>query len=188
MEMFDTSNARGRILAAAFQTVGQYGFRRTSMDDIAKHASMSRPALYQHFSNKADIYRAVLQQVADAFLAAMNLCLANDEALDIRLETALRKTIVEPLKLVDEMPHGSELLDLSQEIGADIMEDWYQRKRGLIASALTAEVNGDNELADDLSHFIVSSLEGMKARRRGHQAMDEEISRLVRVAIRAIGG
>ena len=33
-----------------------YGFARTTMDDIARAADMSRPALYLLFKNKTDIY------------------------------------------------------------------------------------------------------------------------------------
>ena len=36
-----------------------YGYSRVTMDDIARAAEMSRPALYLLFRNKAEIYRAI---------------------------------------------------------------------------------------------------------------------------------
>ncbi len=36
-----------------------YGYQRVTMDDIARAAEVSRPALYLLFRNKADIYRAI---------------------------------------------------------------------------------------------------------------------------------
>ena len=42
------------ILKSAFQAFATYGFKKTSMDDIAKGAGMSRPAVYLHFKNKSD--------------------------------------------------------------------------------------------------------------------------------------
>ena len=36
-----------------------YGYARVTMEDIARAAEISRPALYLLFKNKADIYRAI---------------------------------------------------------------------------------------------------------------------------------
>ena len=52
---------RARILQCAFAVVLRYGFQRTTMDDIAKEAGISRPALYLQFKNKTDIYRAIAE-------------------------------------------------------------------------------------------------------------------------------
>ena len=39
----------GQIIQAAWSCFEQYGFRKTSMADIAKGAGMSRPAVYQYY-------------------------------------------------------------------------------------------------------------------------------------------
>ncbi|WP_328375615.1 helix-turn-helix domain-containing protein [Micromonospora zamorensis] len=48
---------RHRVLKAARVTFARYGYRRTSMEAIAQAADMSRPALYQHLSNKEAVFR-----------------------------------------------------------------------------------------------------------------------------------
>ena len=50
---------RHRVLDGAMRVFLSYGYQRVTMDDIAKTAEMSRPALYLLFKNKADIYRAI---------------------------------------------------------------------------------------------------------------------------------
>ena len=50
---------RMRILDGAKQAFLAYGFQRATMDDIARAAEISRPALYLMFKNKSDIYRAL---------------------------------------------------------------------------------------------------------------------------------
>lgn len=50
---------RYRVMKAAVVTFARYGYRRTSMEAIAQAADMSRPALYQHFSNKETVFREV---------------------------------------------------------------------------------------------------------------------------------
>ncbi|MEU4236110.1 DUF4334 domain-containing protein [Actinoplanes sp. NPDC026619] len=46
-----------RIMKAAAVTFARYGYRRTSMEAVASAAGMSRPALYQYFSNKEAVFR-----------------------------------------------------------------------------------------------------------------------------------
>ena len=47
---------RRAIHAAAIAQFSERGFSATSMANIADAAGMSRPALYQYFRNKGDIY------------------------------------------------------------------------------------------------------------------------------------
>jgi AcrR family transcriptional regulator len=55
----DSTTRRARILVGAMKVFLAYGFQRTTMDDIARAAEISRPALYLLFRNKTDIYRAL---------------------------------------------------------------------------------------------------------------------------------
>ena len=53
------------ILLSAWQAFATYGFRKTSMDDIARGANMSRPAVYLHFKGKEEIFRSLVQSYYD---------------------------------------------------------------------------------------------------------------------------
>ncbi len=55
----ETDPKRIRVLKGAMQVFLAYGYSRTTMDDIARAAEVSRPALYLLFRNKTDIYRAI---------------------------------------------------------------------------------------------------------------------------------
>lgn len=46
---------REKILRGAEELFTKYGVRSISMDDIARHLSVSKKTLYQHFSDKEDI-------------------------------------------------------------------------------------------------------------------------------------
>jgi TetR/AcrR family transcriptional regulator len=64
-----TEERRERFLRAAVGCFARHGYRRTSMDVIAQAADVSRPALYQYFRNKEEIFRAAvgwgLEKVAE---------------------------------------------------------------------------------------------------------------------------
>lgn len=71
-EIVDTDPKRAAINAAAIDQFSQRGYAGTSMANIADAAAMSRPALYQYFRNKGDIF-------ASAFVALFDDCV--DRAL-----------------------------------------------------------------------------------------------------------
>ena len=56
---------RRRILDAALHCFLQFGYGKTSMDDVAKKAGLSRPSLYLKFSSKDDLFLGVIAYVND---------------------------------------------------------------------------------------------------------------------------
>ena len=61
---------RDRILGAAMQVFRRHGFRRSSIEQAAEAAGLTRQALYHHFKSKEALFRAVIEQLhADAMAA-----------------------------------------------------------------------------------------------------------------------
>ena len=75
LEQLADDPKRALIASAAIDVFSARGFSRTSMAHIAEQASMSRPALYQYFQNKGDIFAcafaALVEQAADRALTAL---------------------------------------------------------------------------------------------------------------------
>ena len=71
-----SGNAREeRILAAALQVFARYGFRKASMDDIARSADISRQGLYLRFASKDALFRAAVRHELDTALSEVSRCL-----------------------------------------------------------------------------------------------------------------
>lgn len=51
------------ILAAGLKVFSQYGFRGSTLDQIAKEAGLSKPNMLYYFGSKDAIYRALLEQL-----------------------------------------------------------------------------------------------------------------------------
>lgn len=51
---------RAKILEAATEVFIQHGYERTTMKDVMDAAEVSRGGLYQYFSNKEDLFEAIL--------------------------------------------------------------------------------------------------------------------------------
>lgn len=81
---------RSVIHAAAIDRFSENGFIGTSMADIAGAAGMSRPALYQYFRNKEDIFASAFVHLIDVqverALAALNEPGTTAEQLDAFLQ------------------------------------------------------------------------------------------------------
>src|SRR5205809_7423041 len=62
--------ARDRILNAAMLVFRRHGFRRSSIEQAAEAAGLTRQALYHHFKSKEALFRAVIERLhEDAFAA-----------------------------------------------------------------------------------------------------------------------
>src|SRR2546430_7058607 len=84
------SARRERILAVALEVFGRYGFRKTSMEEIARAADISRQGLYLHFANKDALFRAAVRQELDTALDEVSRCLhEEDVGLERRIVAAL---------------------------------------------------------------------------------------------------
>lgn len=59
----DAQATRNCILDAAVELFGRQGVSRTSLNDIARHAGVTRGAIYGHFENKVDLFSAMIQRL-----------------------------------------------------------------------------------------------------------------------------
>ncbi len=69
----------GRILDGAFEVFCNQSLADTSMATIAETAGVSRPALYQYFADKHDLYGAMLERVLDRCLRRAAGALVDDQ-------------------------------------------------------------------------------------------------------------
>jgi AcrR family transcriptional regulator len=59
---------RQTLISAAARAFARSGFAATSLDDVAAEAGVTRVLIYRHFDSKADLYRAVLDDVSQRLL------------------------------------------------------------------------------------------------------------------------
>src|ERR1700692_182895 len=65
-----TRETQTRILAAAEVIFSEQGFENTKLEEVAARAGYTRGAIYAHYSNKEDLFLALMQhQVLTQFTA-----------------------------------------------------------------------------------------------------------------------
>ena len=80
-----TTPRRGAVLDSALITFARYGYRKTSMEQVAHDAQISRPGLYFLFDSKEALFRAAVTRSLEADIAAVESILATDRPLTERL-------------------------------------------------------------------------------------------------------
>ncbi len=153
------------ILNAALQTFSQYGYRKTSMEDLARAAGMSRPALYQYFRNKEDVACNLVRGYFTDAVAKVRAALAEPGSPEQVLERAFRAKL-DGMEEVLSAPHGEELLELGHSVSTeDVAEGMAQLEQGfadwLDAQSAAGGVHFEGE-ARDVAQVIVSALDGIK--------------------------
>lgn len=107
--------------------VHQYGYAKVTMDDIAKASGLSRPALYQFFRNKQEIYRAIASSMLEACLKQMDDVFAVVEPPSAdRIFRAIKVGLLDHMAEMESTTHGAELMDLKNELSADIISEFGQ--------------------------------------------------------------
>jgi AcrR family transcriptional regulator len=67
---------RRQLLDVALGVFADRGFHRTSMEDVAEAAGVTKPVLYQHFSSKRELYLELLDDVGARLVSAVTTALA----------------------------------------------------------------------------------------------------------------
>jgi AcrR family transcriptional regulator len=128
---------RTALLEAAIAEFAVFGFRRASVEGVARRAGVSRATLYVHWSSKDELMRALVSHLHDEHLAAMRAVLEDPPAdLEARLTAVLEARFVRFVELMSGSPHAAELYDVHSRLCGDIARDSQARSERLLARLL----------------------------------------------------
>ena len=181
------SERQDAILEAAFGVFATYGFRRTSMDDIAKAAGMSRSALYLHYRNKEDIFRSLTQRFMEKALRDMAEVLSRDQPPERALIAAFAAKDGPVMEAILGTPHGAELMDAGTAISCDLVAEAEARIVTLLAGWLRRRSLPEGiGSPEEIAQTILASLKGLKAGARDLAGYRAGQARLARLFARAL--
>ncbi|MFF5142224.1 TetR/AcrR family transcriptional regulator [Streptomyces sp. NPDC013157] len=127
---------REQVLAAALTVFATFGYRRTSMDAVARAADISRPGLYFLFSGKEELFRETVRQELDRALADVRTALdAPGADLDTRLVAALDASLGRYVGT-----HLNEGVDDLLEHGTAQLHDLYDDHRDAFLDTLAKAI------------------------------------------------
>ena len=178
---------RSRVLEAALGVFLRFGFRKTSMDEVARAADLSRQGLYLQFASKEELFRATV-----------------DYALAAALESAAAKlrdpaaTIQDKLTGAFDEWHGryvgmmqghdvAELIELKDTVLGPLFTEYEQQfaeavTRAIRASGLPAAYKSAGLTARQLADTLNATSIGLKHTAASRAAFVDALT----VAVRAL--
>lgn len=158
-----------RILDAALPVFCQYGYRKTSMQDIATAAGISRAALYLKFSSKDELFRAGSIHAHQQSMAAVDAALVAPAGTFERIHAALQAFSSGLMAEIAASPRGSELFDASIELVGDVVQQAREDLTARLANTLReAEPTGEISLSladttpEHVATLLLATLDGLK--------------------------
>lgn len=189
---------REEILAAARTIFAHYGFRRASLEEIAREAGISRTALYHHFRNKEDLFRGMCESIYQRASEKAEDAAATSEPVDAKLRAVLEAQVGWIFRQLEKARHGLEIVDESNRLCADVTGAWSRRSVKLLARILEdAERAGEldpsvsqntPESAASFLWLCAHGLQGPTANVPSAAQYGRRIDGLVRLAIAGLGG
>ncbi|QUF02155.1 TetR/AcrR family transcriptional regulator [Actinosynnema pretiosum subsp. pretiosum] len=168
---------RERYMRAAVSCFARYGYRRTSMDAIAAAADVSRPALYQYYRGKEEIFREAVQWALEGFLERAEVAARGPGGVAERLTAVLG--------LVLRMHAGevfqAELIDETQQRA---VEQWTLFERRMIE--VLEGVLGPCAGVDEVAGVLFYGVKGITLHLGGVERQEVLLRRLVELTVRGL--
>jgi AcrR family transcriptional regulator len=176
---------RRQLMDAALAVFMRFGFRKTSMAEVARAANVSRQALYLHFATKEDLFRASVEYLLDTALAAATTALAAAELpLEKRLVAAFDAWIGRFVGTLG--PNAAELSAATNELVGPILARHEAQfveavAKALRASGVSAAYKPAGVTGRQLADTLHASARGLKYGALTREAFVEGMTIAVRV-------
>lgn len=186
------------ILSAALTLFGHYGYRRTSIDDIAQEAGIAKGTVYLYFKSKEEIFRALSQQLLDRVLSAAEDAANAQVPIEPRLRALIEAKFGYFFDLMHRSAHVRELIDAKNDLCADLFAQADRRYVLILTETLATAVAAKELRLDGVgldaaaaAELLVRSASGLGtygATPLTQAAFRRHLHALVRVFVVGLGG
>ncbi len=198
----DAEITRQRIINAAREVFLNKGVSKTSLEQVATHAGVTRGAVYWHFKNKSELFHAMREQIflplidrMDDLLLSENVSPGQNNDPLSRLEASMQHTIDRLtnhaetqqtfIVMMSRCEYVDEFATVLQEMlnNCSDIETKYERiytlaqQQNIVTAALSpAELAVDTHLFfGGLLHMWVKDSEGSRFRKQANALISKHI-------------
>lgn len=184
---------REAILAAGLRCFSRDGYRRTALGRVAREAGISRAALYLHFANKDELFRALVAALHAATLRAATDAARAPGSLAERVTAVLVAKTGRFFELLRTSAHAEEFLDENHRLCGTLSADAASKHARLLSRLLAAaDTGGEISLAAAgltaarAAELLLDTTEGIKTRGQStlsSRAFQQRLADAVRLLI-----
>ncbi len=137
-----TVDKREVIITSALDLFRHYGYRRTSMEDIARAAAVAKGTLYLYFKSKDELFEAICRSLAEQVAEGVTKAEALDLPLEPKLTALMEAKLGFVYRWILSSPHAAELVDsgsrLSEDVFGEVHDQFHNAVRHLVREGVKA--------------------------------------------------
>lgn len=124
------------ILDAALYCFLNFGFAKTSMDDVAKKAGISRPLIYLKFKNKEDLLLGLFDHVMEGRLEEAEKIASQNISKKEKLMRFVEVLKIQPWSKISGCPMSQEFFNTCCDMDEKHFEKFEKQKLKILADIL----------------------------------------------------
>ena len=110
-----SADHRDAIIEAATEVFSRFGFKKASVDDIARRARIGKGTVYLHFDSKEELFATVARNIWGRVFEELRTAVRQARTPDAKLRAFCRGRL-------DEVAAVARTLNVDQEIALEAME------------------------------------------------------------------
>ncbi|MEV4140260.1 TetR/AcrR family transcriptional regulator [Dactylosporangium sp. NPDC049742] len=133
---YDPENTRKSLITSALDLFEKRGFDRTSVQEIADQAQLTKGAFYHHFESKDDLLRHIQEEYLEAQLTAIQQIEAGSDDPAVRVRELIRFSLT---SVAEYRAHVTIFYQERRYLTGELFAE-VTRKRDLVEAAFAGMV------------------------------------------------
>src|SRR5260370_37696420 len=158
-----SEDTKEKILLAAIQRFSRFGYRRTSINDVAEEAGVARATVYLYWKRKQDLFVVGLERFNLHSWSLAEITAAKKGSAAERIIATLMAQYGTTSDIVHGTASGHELFQANLRLGRAVVEECLRRGEKLLTGLLQQGVRDDefgfrrsSARPAEVAHIIVS--------------------------------
>ena len=181
-----TQSKEEKVLTAARDVFLRYGFKRTTMSDLAEAAQMSRPALYLIFSSKEEVLRSLITQLFGELLREIREGLSKYDGIAEKLNFAFEIWCVRQFEMIQASPDAKDILESGYEFATEITLQAFSGFESIVSDILRPIMGSQTETnftTEQLAHILATAIWGIKESSASVLELQQMIEGLITIVL-----
>jgi AcrR family transcriptional regulator len=187
---------RDLILDAVDGLLARYGYKKMTMEDVARQVGIGKGTIYLHFASKEDLVLAHIDRIAETVVRKLHEVAASPDSPDRRLH---RMLVLRVLHRFDSVAHYSQnLSDLLSSVRTALLtrrEGYFEKEAAILEDVIREGARlGSLECADPrtTSFILVQSTNSLlpfnlSARELGRrEELEDQVGRIADLLIKGL--
>jgi len=183
-QMIEPKNdKRTAILDTAFTTFLRFGYRKTSMEEVAKAANVSRQTLYDRFPDKDTLFRECMRYSLELALADVERAL---EEAETNIDGALVRALDEWVgRYLEKYSTTSDISEFAPQLLGTMFADYgnsFEKKlaQAISRSSLNSKCKSARATSLELAQTLHACARGFKGRAKSRSEFVGQMKLAVR--------